>query len=170
MITLPAGIVRRLRAWAHRHMAGRDADIHIGGRDNPYLLRWHVLPRNSFLNIYLHEMRRDDDDRALHDHPWLNASIILQTGYDEIIGDAVGQPVGRVRRRPGDVILRGPRAAHRLAIPAVHEAGDDDGNPISLFLTGPRLRVWGFWCPQGWRDWRDFTAGPNGETVGRGCE
>jgi hypothetical protein len=37
-------------------------------------------------------------------------------------------------------------------------------------LTGPRIREWGFWCPQGWRHWRAFTSGRNGETIGRGCE
>jgi hypothetical protein len=40
----------------------------------------------------------------------------------------------------------------------------------TLFVTGPRVRSWGFWCAHGWRHWKTFTAGPRGETVGRGCD
>ena len=28
---------------------------------------------------------------------------------------------------------------------------------------------WGFHCPKGWVHWRDFTAGKDGEIVGKGC-
>jgi hypothetical protein len=31
------------------------------------------------------------------------------------------------------------------------------------------VREWGFHCPRRWVHWRQFTAGPNGETVGKGC-
>ena len=38
------------------------------------------IPRQSYLvslwNVYLHEFRRYDHDRALHDHPWPNCSIL----------------------------------------------------------------------------------------------
>lgn len=47
----------------------RAPDFYIGGNANPYLLRWWVIPRNRFFNVYLHKFLRDDDDRALHDHP-----------------------------------------------------------------------------------------------------
>jgi hypothetical protein len=40
---------------------------------------------------------------------------------------------------------------------------------VSLFMTGPKVREWGFACPKGWVHWRDFTGGENGELVGRGC-
>ncbi|SID67872.1 Protein of uncharacterised function (DUF550) [Mycobacteroides abscessus subsp. abscessus] len=47
----------------------------------PYLLRWYVIPRNRWLNIYLHKFLRDDDDRALHDHPWWFVSLMLWGQY-----------------------------------------------------------------------------------------
>ncbi|MDN5849106.1 MAG: hypothetical protein L0H63_05630, partial [Nitrococcus sp.] len=59
--------------------------------------------------------------------------------------------------------LRRARSAHRLAL--------IDAEPvITLFITGPRVREWGFHCPQGWRHWRAFTAADNPGRIGRGCE
>lgn len=54
-----------------------------GGPRRPYLTRWHVLPRNKWLNVYLHRFVHGDDDRALHDHPWHSASLILDGRYIE---------------------------------------------------------------------------------------
>ena len=41
----------------------------------------------------------------------------------------------------------------------------------SLRISGPRMRLWGFHCPQqGWLDYRRFTRpGATGET-GAGCD
>lgn len=144
-------LLPRMRAIAARRLP----DVVIGGYETPYLLRWHLLPRNRFLNVYLHQFRRSDDDRALHDHPWINASLVLDGVYVE-------HTQGRVRWRiAGDLACRRARTAHRIALP--------DGRPVwTLFVTGPRVREWGFLCPQGWRPWRDFTT-PDGGRVGRGC-
>jgi hypothetical protein len=61
----------------------RKPDFIIGGADEPYMLRWWVIPRNRFFNIYLHHFLRSDEDRALHDHPWLNCSWLLDGRYTE---------------------------------------------------------------------------------------
>jgi hypothetical protein len=42
----------------------RAPDQVIGGRERPYMLRWYLIPRNRFCNIYLHHFLRSDDDRA----------------------------------------------------------------------------------------------------------
>lgn len=140
----------------------RKPNLVIGGDSNPYLRRWFVIPRNRWFNIYLHNIVRSDDDRALHDHPWWNLSIILRGGYLEVI-PTPGATTKHVWRGPGSIVARRPKAAHRLVV-SPYSA------PVwTLFITGPRLRAWGFWCPRGWVHWQDFTAGPNGETVGRGC-
>jgi hypothetical protein len=153
-----------------RRVADRRApDFIIGGEDDPYLRRWWVIPRNRFFNIYLHHFMRSDDDRALHDHPWVNLSVLLTNEYIEHM------PGGLEKiRRAGDMVLRWPSAAHRVEL---FEARYVDGTPDwrddpvwTLFITGPRVRQWGFLCPQGWRHWKDFTAGKNGERVGRGCD
>ena len=135
----------------------RPPDVIIGGHDAPYLRRWHLIPRNPVFNIYLHAFARSDDDRALHDHPWHNLSLLLCGSYVE------HTPTARHRRAKGALVLRGPRAAHRIAL--------DAGPCWTLFITGPRLRAWGFHCPQGWRHWQDFTnAADGGSTIGKGCE
>jgi hypothetical protein len=66
------------------------------------------------------------------------------------------------RRLAGDVVGRGPRAAHRLEVLPREPA-------TTIFITGPILRSWGFHCPEaGWRHWKDFVGLDTG-SVGRGC-
>lgn len=52
--------------WLKVLLSGKPHFV-IGNADNPYMLRWFILPRNRLFNIYLHKFLRDDDDRALHD-------------------------------------------------------------------------------------------------------
>lgn len=155
-------------------LARRPPNLEIGGHERPYLRRWFLIPRNPVFNIYLHQFCRDDDDRALHDHPWVNCSLLLSGEYWEAVFRAPphhGGPLPAIDlklRRPGRPVIRRAAMAHRVILKR-----DANGNPIqcwSLFLTGPRLRSWGFWCPAGrWIHWRSFTAGPRGEIVGAGC-
>ena len=152
------------RRWLLGHLLRRHAwwyapDFVIGDPADPYLRRWWVIPRNPVFNLYLHQFLRSDDDRALHDHPWASVSVILHGSYTEILPD------GPRHRPEGWVGARGPRAAHRVQLA-------DGGLPVwTLFITGPRVREWGFHCPSGWRRWQDFVAPtPGGNTTGRGCE
>lgn len=141
--------------WA-RTVRQRDPDFIIGDPANPYLRRWWVVPRNEFQNVYLHEILRSDDDRALHDHPWDNRSLVIQGSYIE------HTPSGIFFREPGSVIARRAEDSHRLEVVPGQTA-------VSLFFTGQKVRDWGFHCPKGWVNWRDFTGGENGELIGRGC-
>lgn len=139
-------------AWADSVML-RDPDFIIGEN---YLRRWWIIPRNFSCNVYLHEINRSDDDRAMHDHPWDNRTVILQGGYIE------HTPVGSVTRKAGDIIDRPADSVHRLEmIPGVRT--------ITLFTTGPVVREWGFACPNGWVPWRDFVDDRDAGQVGRGC-
>lgn len=149
---LPYASLGELERWADELMASREPDFIIG--DN-YLRRWWVVPRNRSRNIYLHEINRSDDDRAMHDHPWVNTSFLIRGSYIE------HTPQGSFVRNAGDVIERPATALHRLEC-------EDGARVISLFMTGPIVREWGFDCPQGWRHWRDFTGDHPGR-VGRGC-
>lgn len=54
-----------------------------GGPKRKYLVRWHMIPRNRFFNVYLHFFVHGDDDRALHDHPWRSWSLLLDGRYRE---------------------------------------------------------------------------------------
>jgi hypothetical protein len=133
----------------------RKPDFVIGPPNDPYLRRWWIIPRNRWFNIYLHNIIRDDDDRALHDHPWINCSIVLKGALCEIT------PKGAKIRIPGDVVFRRAVKSHRLE---VVEA------PVwTLFITGPVIRTWGFHCPKGWVPWRQFVNVDSPGEVGPGC-
>jgi hypothetical protein len=142
-----------MQAWAEGQMASRPPDFVIGA---DYLRRWWVLPRNPFSNVYLHDIRKSDDDRAFHDHPWPNTSFLIVGSYIE------HTPEGRFTRKAGDVVHRPAHALHRLEVIPGERA-------ISLFSTGPKEREWGFACPQGWVHWKDFTSEGDSSQTGRGC-
>ena len=156
MARIPAWVLKPLARRAIRWALGREPDHVIGGHEDPYLERWFAIPRNRWFNVYVHRFCRSDDDRALHDHPWINCSVLLEGSYVEHTS------VGRTERKAGEVKIRSAKGAHRIEL--------TNGRCWTLFITGPRMREWGFHCPQGWRHWREFTAGPKGETVGKGCD
>jgi hypothetical protein len=153
-----------LRGGEVEHEAGwsRPPDFVVGGWAKPYLLRWFLIPRNPVFNVYLHLFLRSDDDRALHDHPWVNLSILLAGRYVEETIRAGGIH-RRTPRQAGQVKLRSPWAAHRIEL--------TDGPCLTLFITGPRLRSWGFHCAErGWVDWKRFTKAGSAGEVGPGCD
>lgn len=154
----------------------RPPDFIIGG-EQPYLLRWWLLPKNRWINVFLHKILRSDDERALHDHPWWNVSIVLRGGYDEVVPDfsAAWTPYTRLAelplrgfpRRAGSVIFRHATAAHRLVLPI----RDGRTRPCwTLFITGPYQRKWGFHCAKGWIPHEQFVAPWDTGRIGRGCE
>ncbi|TQV82816.1 hypothetical protein [Aliikangiella coralliicola] len=131
----------------------REPDQVIGG---DYLKRWYVIPRNRFFNIYLHCFNRSDDDRALHDHPWWSLSILLK-------GELIEHTFNSVRHIPRLLpIIRSAKLAHRLELVK--------GPAWTIFITGPKVREWGFHCPiSGWRHWKKFTT-EDGLGIERGCD
>jgi len=158
---LPRFVIRWLYPKARPQ---REPDFYIGGKADPYLLRWYLIPRNRFFNVYFHQFRRSDDDRALHDHPWWSLSVLLRgTIYEWVEDKETGQTVVIVEE--GDIRLRSAKAAHRIDLGPVPKT-----YPETLFITGPKIREWGFWCPQGWRHWEDFTAKDDSGQIGRGCD
>ena len=151
-MSIPYASLDRMEEWARGIML-RAPDFVIG---DDYLRRWWIMPRNAFANVYLHEIRKSDDDRALHDHPWPNSSYLLYGRYIE------HTPEGRVLRQAGDFVERPANALHRLELLHGETA-------ISLFCTGPKVREWGFQCPKGWVQWQDFTSPTDSSKTGKGC-
>lgn len=146
----------------------RAPDFVIGGPAKPYLLRWWLIPRNPVLNVYLHCFLRSDDDRALHTHPWLfNLSWLLLGQYREWMPFTSicpgpydnGDSADRVA---GDIKFRWGAAPHRVEL--------TNGPCWTLFITGPRVREWGFLCPKGFVHWKKFTAPGDKGAVGKGCD
>ena len=147
---------------------------YIGGKENPYLIRWFMIPRNRLFNIYFHKFCRSDDDRALHDHPWASCSIILKGAYIEVTkSKSPLKHYDYARKKSGAISFRRASKAHciKLFNRQLSNCGElEIPIPVwTLFLTGPKVREWGFHCPKGWRHWRVFTD-ETGNSIGRGCE
>lgn len=191
-------------------VATRRAPDFIVGADNPagaYLHRWYLTPWRAWYrdvpedqrtrwqrfavrvsrclpNLYLHEFLRDDDDRALHDHPSWAASFILHGSYTEHT-IAAGGIHHRERITAGRLRFLTTRHAHRIELMPAWLCCDDfddacekfGADPVAkgpcwtLFLFGPTVRHWGFHCPQrGWVHWAAFTAAGNPGETGPGCD
>lgn len=121
--TLPKWLTwKLLRHHVHYTLYGRPMDFRIppDTRVPAYMERWWRIPRNWATNIYFHVVRRSDDDRALHDHPWWSFSIVLEGGYwEETI-----LPGGVHKREwfgPGRMKFRtSGKYAHRLELATEH--------------------------------------------------
>lgn len=191
----------------------RRPDFAVGAdsENGPYLLRWYLTPWRrlqgrlrsraerqpsrtrralAYLvgmlpNVYLHCFLRDDDDRALHDHPSWAVSYILRGGYCE---HTIAEGGIHYRRSytAGTLRFMGTRHTHRIELfdllylksrrGGLHWMKEHGRLPTkrqcwTLFLFGPTVRDWGFHCPErGWVHWREFTAAGKPGEVGRGCD
>jgi len=139
-----------------------------------YLRRWWVVPRNRFgFNIYLHHFLSSDEDRALHNHPWKwNISILLSGFYlehvpvntDDWILHKNRDKIVK-KRYPFIPIYRNERSIHKIEL--------IDNKPIwTLFITGPVIQEWGFYCPSFWRHHEEFLdkSDKSASIRGKGCD
>jgi len=131
------------------------------------MLRWHIFRWRGW-QFALHKWLRSDDDRALHDHSAENLSIILNSGYFEVLSHG-WQPLRIKFRWPLVPYFRRADVPHRIILPS-------GGKPVwSLWLRWPPVRQWGFYCRSGWRHWKDYTntrdysAPGSVSEVGPGC-
>jgi hypothetical protein len=135
-----------LLATMLERIGARRPYLHLEG----YMERFWLL-RTPWLSARVHRILRSDHDRALHDHPWDYASIILRGGYWEITDG------GRRWYGPGSIVVRRAEHLHRLVLP--------HGPPATtLFLHRRKRRDWGFRTEAGWVDWRTY-AGARGEEL-----
>lgn len=125
-----------VRPTLFRRLLARVNRFDITNAAGDVFMRRYKLLRTRWGNVYLHEILRSDEDLCLHDHPWSFLSLILWGGYREQM------PAGTFWRRPGTLLVRPARAAHRIEV---------DRPAWSLVLVGPRRRAWGCFTPHGWR-------------------
>ena len=104
----------------------------LGLEECPYLERWMLDLR--LFSIRIHHFRSNDDDRALHDHPWSFLTFILKGGYTDV------SDIGDKHLKRFSFNYR--HATHK------HTVEVDPGGVWTLCLTGPKHRNWGFWVPK----------------------
>jgi len=154
-------VSREINAWLHdlvRRVGITEPDQVIGGHDNPYLRRWILVkPTPTKPGLYVHQILRDDDPRALHDHPWDATLHIVRGAYREITAD---NPAG-VIHRAGSTRHMQAETAHRLEVV--------EGPVWTVCMTGPKCREWGFHFENGWVHWKDFVSSEDPGAIGPGC-
>lgn len=111
--------------------------------------RRYRLLSTPWFNLYLHEIRRSDEDRHMHDHPWHFKSFILSGSYSEQASfypdyDALVFET----LLPGDLVEHDARDVHKLKL----------RSPVvwTLVLTSGRERVWGYRTANGWIDFKTY--------------
>jgi hypothetical protein len=138
-----------------------EPDFAVEQNGKPYIVRWWIIPRNRFFNIWLHEIYQSDTDVGLHDHPWNNMTFVLKGGYEEValtysknlISHYADQTSfydceqSRFVRKRFNVVFRNAREPHRLVLSTPAR---------TLFFTGPAYREWGFHCKDGWVHFATF--------------
>lgn len=116
-----------------------------------YLVRYRLIDTPLF-GVYVHDIRKEDQDYDPHDHPWVFWSFILKGMYTE--------SVWRVFR--GRVIW--PRRVQTWRRWTLHKMTQDKAHRItyaapgtwSLIIRGKRRSSWGFYTPHGFIDWKDY--------------
>ena len=163
----------------------REPDEVVGGRENPYLKRWFLI-KKGWINLYLHQFLRSDDDRALHDHPGDNISMLLDGQYIVWMPSHpdYGNNAYTFRiRKTGFPIFRRAEQLHRIEL-MKKVIRDESDQPIfendkaktvelpviSLFWRFKHRREWGFKSKKGWIPWFEFCAPDGSDVVGRGCD
>lgn len=156
--------ISRLFRWFTILLSGRPHFI-VGRPGSPYMLRWWLVPRNPFFNVYLHKFLRSDDDRAKHDHPWFFVSILISGRYVEYL-ERDGVLCTNHRSSPS-IAFRRTTDRH---IVELHTVDGKAETCWTILITGPKVREWGFWCPKGFVPWTQFVDHTDTGNVGRGCE
>lgn len=121
----------------------RDPDAGVGCGPVSFFRRpiaW--LIQRFGIAVRIHHIKRSDDDRAFHDHPWWYVTCILRGGYREVTPCyESGMYLGPVYKWIGEgrVLFRRAESWHRLEI----------SDPLketawTLFITGPKRQSWGF--------------------------
>lgn len=134
------GLVDVSARW--RGVPGVVRDIFNQVDGSLYLRRIYLLPF-----MYLHLIAQADDDRHLHNHPWVWArSLILRGGYLENFHD---QPrTGWTWRTRGSWVKLGSSLYHRIALV--------EPGTWTLFVSGPRTQSWGFMTSKGHVDFKEY--------------
>jgi hypothetical protein len=169
-VRLPGFLLRPLAAWARRKLEHSQDRHDLFDRDCDLYMRraWLVRPAwyTRGLGLRVHHVVRSDMDRALHDHPWWYATLLLEGEYDEHLPRVSPRhgpaewvyhwPTKRFvestlvhRRQAGEILVRGAGARHRLELYKKRDCW-------TLFLHGRKSRGWGFHTAHGFMPAQEY--------------
>lgn len=150
---------RPVADWIVRRAMHRPYE-HIPG----YMNRWwlfNAYPTPAWfpLSVRVHQIKRADNDRHLHDHPWDFRTIVLMGWYDEM--RPYGDPNAKLRfsgfeavecrkRRVGDTYLLRFGEFHKI-VGVSPEVG-----AVTLFITWRKRGTWGFKVGDRKIPWREY--------------
>jgi hypothetical protein len=126
--TTPTGLLAKARFAVGKYISVRWAE-HLGLPTCPYVIRWMIETPLGSLRV--HHWLGPDDDRAFHDHPWWFLTFVVKGGYTDKCPHWVEHLRAPAIRR---------RAAHHK-----HTVVPDEDGAWTVMVTGPKVRVWGFW-------------------------
>ena len=105
--------------------------------------RWGV--ETKYFSVLLHNIRRSDEDKDPHDHPWPFFSFILWGGYHEKLWQDGADNFYEDTFKPGRIIYRKTTDFHKLTL--------RKGPAWTFVLAGPRTHEnWGYKTSTGWVD------------------
>lgn len=139
-------LIKRSQKRPYLHIYGKDGHMYMG--------RWWLFnaypdfssgKKNWFpISIRIHHIQKEDDDRALHDHPWNARTIIIKGGYTEVRVDGE-----RHFRTPGDTAKLNFGEYHRITYVKPEGAW-------TIFITGKYQGTWGFLVNGEKVQWRKY--------------
>lgn len=176
--------------WLIRY-AKRTPYMHLPSNEDPsYMERYWVFnpydratnkPRWGLLcpvSVRVHHIKREDTDRALHDHPWDARTIILRGWYEEkrlLVGDdrqdvldrQTGVIDGLIRTFPGshaevyEYFTREQGDTAALRFGEYHTITEvSEGGVYTLFFSSNWKGVWGFLVNGVKVPWREYLGIP----------
>ena len=128
------------------------------GKDDVYLIRYYLV-RSKYMNLFIHQFLRSDIDH-LHDHPWYFMTYLVQGSYSERKWNDEKEMIEVTRRsnkssncrvfrdcslRQNRLIFRRPTDQHQVVVDVDLKREQKDQAPLTICLTGPVHREWGFW-------------------------
>lgn len=122
-----------------KEIVSKEGEVHF---------RRYRLLATPWFNIYIHNIRRSDEDLHMHDHPWHFLSIILKGVYEEKYQTFYEDQTRYANYTVGNYVKHNARDVHQITLktPEVW----------TLVFTSGREREWGYRTPQGWIDFKTY--------------
>lgn len=148
-------LIQRAKRTPYYHITGPDDSVYMERYwlFNPYPAHRPDARRWQFpISIRLHCIRREDQDRHLHDHPWNARTIILDGWYiedRECVSDLYGLDSYLKIRTQGSTATLMHGEFHRISHVPV-------GGVWTMFITGRKRGSWGFKVDGNKVPWREY--------------